>query len=190
MFRSRVAMFLAGAIAVLGVPTASAAEQTTITLRVIGCEGCTIQPGQWRNASDEPWNGRKGVVQGGLVTLTVPTARTAGMAFTITAPWAVDQNAAQNVVVQYSGVQPGTTPTRAQIRKAKQATACWAGTTKQRVRLAMRVNRIRIDAFPPGSGRGPYPLAYLLRTPESTGGFSDVAIPGVIGNQQGGWLCT
>jgi type 1 fimbria pilin len=190
MLRSLFAGLVLGAVAFPLAPAAMAAEQTTITVRVSGCEGCTIQPGQWRDASGEPWNGKKGVVRGGTVTLTVPTARTAGMAFTITAPWAVDQNAAQNVVVQYSGVQPGKTPTRAQIRKAKQATACWAGTTMNRARLAIRVQRIQIEAFPPGSGRGPYPLAYMLRSPQSPGGFSDVAIPGVIGNQQGGWLCT
>jgi hypothetical protein len=170
------------------LPTVAAAEPTTtITMNVNGCNGCTITPVQAVTGAADVWTGSGGKVTGGSVVLTVPTARTVGMSFNLDASWQVDINAIPVIVTQYQGFQPGQRVTRQQAMAAKRATACWAGTAEPAVTLRLTVRRVWLPGFPEGTRRTKAPLAWLVPTAASTGGFSRTS-RGVIAQQEA-WYC-
>lgn len=186
-----LALALTSATLAAGVvlaPAAAAAGTTTITFNVTGCDGCTIWPVQWVDTSEDPWQGDKVTVVNGAATVTVPTAQTKGMSFNFSAPWAVEQNALQNIVMQYKGLAVGSTPTRAQALDSKKASGCWAGVTTAAVTLGVQVNRVRMTAFPASAGKGPYPVVYAAPTAAALKIF-EPTYKGGIGNQQGGLPC-
>ncbi len=183
-----VAVGLAAALAAAGVGvvgSASAAEPTTtISMRVSGCEGCTITPVQAVNGQNDIWTGTAVTVKGGRAEFSVPTSRTAGMSFNLDASWQVDINAIPVIVTQYQGFQAGQRVSTAQAKSAKQATACWAGTQQSSVSLTVKVGRVMTAGFP--SGRAKVPLAYFVPTLETTGGFSST-VKGTIAQQEAWW---
>jgi hypothetical protein len=177
------ASMVAAAIGIVG--GASAVEASTvITMRVTGCEGCTITPVQAISGQADIWTGTPTKVRGGQAQLTVPTSRTAGMSFNLDATWPVDINAMPVIVTQYQGFAPGQRVSVAQAKAAKRATACWAGTSQPSVTLSVRVGRVMMAGFP--AGRAKVPLAYLVPTAETTGGFSDT-VKGVLAQQEAWW---
>ncbi len=127
-------------------------------------------------------------MRAGQVVLNVPTAKTPGMSFNLDARWRVDINAVPVIVTQYQGYQPGERVTKRQAKAAKKATACWAGTAATAVTLRLMVRRVWMPAFSPDANRKTkVPLAWLVPTAETTGGFSD-AYKGTLG-QQDAWYC-
>lgn len=179
-------------LAAVGVaaPPASAEDMTTITMKVTGCEGCAITPVQALNAGSAQasiWTGTKAVVKNGRVVFTVPTAKTAGMSFNLDARWPVDMDAVPVIVTQYKGAQPGQRVTKRQAKAFDQATACWAGTTSTAVTLRVMVRRVWMPGFAQGSGKTKVPLAWMVPTAETSGGFAD-ADKGVIAQQEA-WYC-
>lgn len=179
-------------VAALGVaaPTASAEDMTTITMKVTGCEGCSITPVQALNggtAQASIWTGTTVKVANGVAVFTVPVSKTAGMSFNLDARWRVDINAMPVIVTQYKGTQPGQRVTKRQAKAFAQATGCWAGTTSSAVTLRVTVRRVWMPGFPEGSKRAKVPLAWMVPTAETTGGF-DQAFKGVIAQQEA-WYC-
>lgn len=192
MKRSVAAVASLLTLAAIGVaaPPASAEDTTTITMKVTGCEGCAITPVQALNAGSAQasiWTGTKAVVKNGRVVFTVPTSKTAGMSFNLDARWQVDINAEPVIVTQYKGAQPGQRVTKRQAKAFDQATACWAGTTSTAVTLRVMVRRVWLPGFPEGSGKAKVPLAWMVPTAETSGGFDD-ADKGVIAQQEA-WYC-
>jgi hypothetical protein len=159
-------MALIGGIAV--VPPAAAAETTTITFRVTGCEGCVLQAATTPSGSDDIYNGPKAKVRNGVATMTVPTEQTAGMYFSVDASWPVQINAQPLLVFQYEGAGQGTRVTKAQGRASKRASACWAGTTAGSATIRVTVRRVWQEAFDPGGpnegGRTQVPMAWVVPT--------------------------
>lgn len=155
-------------IGVMVVPPAAAAETTTITFRVTGCEGCVLQAATTPAGSDDIYNGPKAKVRNGVATMTVPTEQTAGMYFSVDAPWKVEINAQPLLVFQYQGVREGARMTKAQGRAAKRASACWAGTTANAATIRVTVRRVWQEAFDPGGpndgGRTQVPMAWVVPT--------------------------
>ena len=91
------------------------------------------------------------------------------------------------IVVQYQGVAPGARVTKATALKAKQASACWAGTSEAAVTLTVVVRRVKLPAFPDESKKATVPLAWIQPTAQTTGGFGP-AQKGVIAQQEA-WYC-
>lgn len=177
-------MALIAGIAVM--PSAAAAETTTITFRVTGCEGCVLQGATTPAGSDDIYNGPKARVRNGIATMTVPTEQTTGMYFSVDAPWKVQINAQPLLVFQYEGAEPGTRVTKAQGRAAKRASACWAGTTADSASIRVTVRRVWQAAFDPGGpnegGRTQVPMAWVVPTPTALPPFWKT-IDGVLATQ-------
>lgn len=170
-------------------PAAMAADTTTITFNVVGCNGCTIQPAQWlKGHAATMYEGDTVKVVNGVATATVPTANTQGMSFNFTAPWAVNEDHMQNIVVQYKGVPAGTRPTRAQALGSKKASACWVGVTTGDATLQVHVGRVTMEGMPDSVGKGPYPLVYLV-PPVAAQKVFEPTYKGTIGNQMGALPC-
>jgi len=170
-------------------PHAPAAGSTSITMKVTGCNGCTITPVQAIEGEDAIWSGAAVKVKGGKALLTVPTARTRGMSFNLEAAWNVAINAMPVIVTQYESTQPGQSVTKKQAMTFTRATGCWAGTTEPAVTVNVTVRRVTMPAFPPSGKKKTtrVPLAWMVPTQSTTGGF-DTASKGVIA-QQNAWYC-
>ena len=125
MIRSSVARIIATGSAVAAAlslatgPAHAASPTTTITLKVTGCEGCTIgvqraitggNPSKITPAKPTFWEGTPVKVKSGVATLKVPTANTSGMSFTIAAPWESGTNFVSNIVLG-SALPAGSTVT-------------------------------------------------------------------------------
>lgn len=177
--RRSIAVMSAASSALLAgflvMPPAVAAETTTITLKVTGCEGCVFQAAATPAGSDDIYNGPKAKVRNGVATMTVPTEQTAGMYFLVDAPWKVQINAQPLLVFQYQGAEPGERVTKAQGRAAKRASACWAGTTADAATIRVTVRRVWQEAFDPGGpnegGRTQVPMAWVVPTREASPPF-------------------
>jgi hypothetical protein len=163
----------------------AASPSTTITLKVTGCEGCTIgvqraitggNPSKITPATPAFWEGTPVKVKSGVATLKVPTANTSGMSFTITAPWESGTNAVSNIVLG-SARPAGSTVTSSQQAKTTQATACWAGTAKTSVTIKVQVVKASM------SGGAIAASAWATPTVATVGPLQD-STKGTLGNQE------
>lgn len=179
-----VAMAMAIAVCIPIAPPASAAiQQTTITMNVTGCEGCTIIPATTPADSTEIYNGPRTKVKNGGATIVVPTAMTSGMYFAIDAAWKSEINAEPLIVFQYKGAAEGERITRAEALTYKKASPCWSGTSASSADINVRVRRVWMPAFPPSAGaRTQVPLAWVIPTQDAPAPFWPV-IKGVLAVQ-------
>lgn len=171
-------------------PSASAATNTTITMKVTGCEGCTILSSSWTDKNAQPWNGPTAKVKNGVATLVVPTDKTKGMSFVLEPTWKPSFNAESVIVTQYEGFSPGEKVNWGQAKKAKNASACWSGTTSDAVAVDVAVKKVPLPAFPAGT-KPPVtkvPAAYFVVTDKASGQFWNTD-KGVLGAQDA-ILCT
>jgi hypothetical protein len=129
-----------------GGPAVAAPATTTITMRVMDCEGCSIRPNNVFDMSKETWSGASVVVRGGRVMLVVPTSMTKGMFFEVSAPWEKGDLQAYPVI-NMSGDR-------------SQGNGCWRGTDRSRVTIGVDVNKYRFPSL--GGGRGVAPNAVTL----------------------------
>lgn len=185
---SRILVTGAAIAAALSLATGSAhaaSPSTTITLKVTGCEGCTIgvqraitggNPSKITPATPAFWEGTPVKVKSGVATLKVPTANTSGMSFTITAPWESGTNAVSNIVLG-SARPAGSTVTSSQQAKTTQATACWAGTAKTSVTIKVQVVKASM------SGGAIAASAWATPTVATVGPLQD-STKGTLGNQE------
>ena len=161
--------------------------QTTITMNVTGCEGCTIQANQFVDDTTPAYQSKSAVVTGGVATLTVPTANTKGMYFSIQTAKPARINALPLITTQVKGHPAGSTLSRGQQVAGKKASACWAGTSDAAVTIAVTVNRVKMPSFPNGKKKTLVPLARFAPTVKALGGFS-TAYKGVLATQDV-WPC-
>lgn len=148
------------ASALMLAPTAMAAPDggtTTITLRVSGCEGCTLRPKAWlqEESGAQPWaswNGPKLRVRKGKATFTVPTAYTNGLSLEIRAPWMKGDIGAVPLVALSQGTPSADDPTFIE------GNHCWTGTTASTAQLAITVRKVTVDGM---GGKAVAPMAYL-----------------------------
>ncbi len=192
MIRAAAAFTLVLSAAALGVtaPPAAAEDMTTITMKVTGCDRCSITPVQALNAGTQQasvWTGTTVKVKGGRAVFTVPTSKTVGMSFNLVARWPVDIDAVPVIVTQYEGYQPGQRVTKRKAKAAKQATACWAGTASPAVTLRVTVRRVWLPGMEVGT-KTKVPLAWMVPTAEAAGSFGQ-AVKGTIAQQEA-WYCS
>lgn len=181
-------------IAVLGLatlvaaPTAQSAGTTTITFKVAGCNGCTIgvqraiesgNPHGIQPATPDYWSGPKAKVRNGRVVLRVPTDYTAGMSFTIAAPWEGGTGFVSNIVLG-SRVPTGSTVTPAQQLATRRATACWAGTTKPTATIKVSIARVLVQGY---EAKATAASAWASPTVATVGPMSR-SVKGILGNQE------
>lgn len=160
-----LALFMAAsaAIAITGLSPAAAAPPggtTTITVKVIGCDGCTVRPfaALQVQSGDQPyvdWHGKKQAVRNGVVRFTIPTAYTDGMSLQVTAPWETGS--------------AGYVPMAALSKKGY----CWRGTSNASARIRLIVKKKSVQGM---GGPAVIPNAYLssLRQPKSPPGHQDL----------------
>ena len=190
MIRSSAARIIATGSAVAAAlslatgPAHAASPTTTITLKVTGCEGCTIgvqraitggNPSKITPAKPTFWEGTPVKVKSGVATLKVPTANTSGMSFTITAPWQT-ANFVSNIVLG-SARPAGSTVTSSQQAATTQATACWAGTAKTAVTIKVQVVKASVG------GGATAASAWATPTVATVGALADTT-KGTLGNQE------
>ena len=190
MIRSSVARIIATGSAVAAAlslatgPAHAASPTTTITLKVTGCEGCTIgvqraitggNPSKITPAKPTFWEGTPVKVKSGVATLKVPTVNTSGMSFTITAPWQT-ANFVSNIVLG-SARPAGSNVTSSQQAATTQATACWAGTAKTAVTIKVQVVKASVG------GGATAASAWATPTVATVGALADTT-KGTLGNQE------
>jgi hypothetical protein len=174
-----------------GAPPSLAADTTTITLKIVNCEGCAVQPMLLRTDADgqvADYTGDRVKVRGGVAVMEVPTDDTPGMSFLIDGPGKEYIDALPVLVTQFRGYRPGTVVTRAQAKAAKKASGCWLGTSASSVTLRARAATVLLPRFPPDGTTTPVTTAWLVPTAKAVGGFDDVT-KGVLATQNSGWPC-
>ena len=147
---------------------------TTVTITVVGCEGCTIS--SWLpvvTADGGPSDTAK--VRNGVATLQIPTANTQGTSFQIDPVKDPYMDAVTLIVFQYKGAQPGERITKAQAMTFRRGSACWAGTSEATAQFRVRVRSVWGPAFDPMAKNPPkralQPLAWVVPTQQSAAPF-------------------
>lgn len=178
---SRVVRMTALVIGVMLLPTAPAmagdstsGPTTTITLRVDGCEGCTISAWTDSPLADDAANGgpaAKAEVANGVAVIQLPTSQTRGASFQVDPVQDPLMNAVTLIVFRYKGAEVGATVTKPQTRGYREGSACWAGTSQETARLDVRVRSVWGPAFDPLAADAPkqarQPVAWVVPTQRS-----------------------
>ena len=132
-------LLAAALVAAVGLVAASApasnaaAANTTLTLKIANCEGCVIGLTSVMAADYEDlWSSKEKKVKNGEVTFKVPADRTAGLSIGVEAPWEGAVPAHTIVAMRYKGYAVGDKVSYSDIKPAKKASGCWAGTTDSR----------------------------------------------------------
>ena len=133
-------------------PGARAVARTTITFEVPGCDGCDVwlMQGRWDRHSEygvRYWDTARKTVSGGTVTYTVPTRHTRGMSMTVITPWEGHTGYITTVAFRYGGEQVADEVGLAEARSKSKASACWAGTSADRVTIPLTVRKVWVDGF-------------------------------------------
>lgn len=134
----------------------AAAPRTTIRLKVVGCDGCTVLAVQTRGG-DAPYMSTNKVVRNGMANLSVPTARTRGMSVLVYSSFSEEQSYPTVAVTQFRAKKPGATVSWAYARQKRTMSGCWAGTSRNVVRNTMVVKHVTVA----GKDRA---AAFLKRT--------------------------
>lgn len=145
------------ALPVLAPATASAASatpSTTVTLKVSGCDGCTIAvynttSARFRNTGKPQ---AKSKVRSGRATFVVPTALTRGLAFTLadSGPY-TSVGYHPDVALDLKGRAAGKSVSTARAKDATAARRCWAGTTKSAVTITVHSFTFRVKDYTQGN---------------------------------------
>jgi hypothetical protein len=132
---------VAAATSASAVPRDGAVElETDLTLLVPRCEECVITLFSYDGLTPIYSSAPEAVVDGS-VTITLPSARTAGMSVQVDPPWA-DSTSESYVAWRYAGTEIGDSVTMAEARTKSRATGCWAGTVNEAVTLKIKVRRV------------------------------------------------
>ncbi len=159
-------MMGAGALAGLSTSSASAgpspetagAARTKVILDVTDCDGCTIGLIRSRRNGSVAYDSPTKTVRNGRVTFTTPTRHTRGLLAIVQVP--EDDEPALMVGFRYGGNPVGS---RVGVRKVARATTgfpCWAGTSRSRVKLPIRVHHF----VPESDGEQPFYTAWATKT--------------------------
>ncbi len=123
-------------------PRESAIELgTELTLLVPRCEACVITVFS-SDGVGPVYASFPATVLDGSVTITLPSARTAGMSVQVDAPWASSRSYETFVAWRYSGTEIGDSVSFKDARAKKRASGCWSGTVNAAVTLRIKVRRV------------------------------------------------
>jgi hypothetical protein len=144
-------------------PLDSPGPVTSLTLRVVGCDGCTFGVASYLEGSMDVWSAKPRKVKDGVVTFAVPTGRTTGLSVTVRAPWEGATGYVTNVALRYRGFQPGDKVGFTLARAARRASGCWAGTTDDATTMKVLVRRVKVQGQ---GGEVPGTIAWTKVTQE------------------------
>lgn len=149
MLNVRTTLLAAALVAAVGLvataPASNAAANTTLTLQIANCEGCVIGLTSVMAADYEDlWSSPEKKVKNGEVTFKVPADRTAGLSIGVEAPWEGAVPAHTIVAMRYKGYAVGDKVSYADIKTAKKASGCWAGTTDSAATLKVVVKKVTV----------------------------------------------
>jgi hypothetical protein len=149
--RTIVASLAAALMATIGLAAtggapAQAAANTTLTLQIPNCEGCVIGLVSVMAADYEDlWQSKEKKVKDGEVTFKVPVDRTDGLSIGVSAPWEGGVPAHTIVAMRYKGYDVGDKVSYSDIKTAKKASGCWAGTTETEATLKVIVKKVTVQ---------------------------------------------
>ena len=137
---------LVGLAAGTGAAAAQAAvTNTTLTLTIANCEGCVVGLTSVMAADYEDlWSSKEKKVKNGEVSFKVPTDRTAGLSIGISPPWEAAVPYETMVALRYQGYAPGDKVSYSDVKDAKRASGCWAGTTADAATLKVVVKKVTV----------------------------------------------
>lgn len=140
--------------------------QTTVHLRVTGCDRCTVQLQHAVTGNPHVWTSKARTVGADhRVSFDVATRRTHGLSFVVRAPWEGNTGAVSNMVTRYAGHAVGSSVSRSAARHGRTAEGCWAGTRLDEVVLGFHVARVAGRTL--DGHRTEVPLAYATSTMSS-----------------------
>ncbi|MCL2543715.1 MAG: hypothetical protein FWE71_14830 [Nocardioidaceae bacterium] len=121
---------------------ATSAGGTAVTLKVKGCDGCSITP-IWAPtlSTGAYWAGRARVVRGGTVSFPMSRQHTHGLYFVVYDPRSVNTDAETLAVTRYAGARIGSPVNAATAAHTDRGQQCWAGTTDASSTLRLTVDR-------------------------------------------------
>lgn len=136
---------LLGAAPASAVPERAASTielDTDLTLNIAKCEGCVVT--LLSNDGANPiYSSFPATVDDGSVTITLPSARTAGMSVRIEPTWLTSRVPADTQVVwRYGGKAIGDSIGFKEARAKTRASGCWAGTVNEAVTLTVKVRQV------------------------------------------------
>ena len=126
--------------------TANAAPPiTTLTLKIPNCEGCVIGlTSVMASDYEDLWSSPERKVLNGEVMFKVPADRTAGLSIGVAAPWEGAVPAHTIVALRYKGYAVDDKVSYSDIKTAKKASGCWAGTTEPEATLKVIVKKVTV----------------------------------------------
>lgn len=129
--------------AVPATPGRAVELDTDLTLKIARCEGCRVT--LLSNDGVNPiYSSYPAVVEGGSVTINLPSARTAGMSVRIEPTWfTTNLDVDTQVVWRYARKAIGDTIGFREARGKRWASGCWAGTVNEAVTLTIKVRKVR-----------------------------------------------
>lgn len=143
-------------LAPAGAATSSAAtasaepHRTRVVVRVDNCEGCEVFLQQ--GLRDRWWSSRVHRVRDGRAVFDVWSGRTRGMSVSITGTWEASSPHPSGfrsvVTLRYRGIAAGERVSRAVAESKSYGSACFPGTTAERLVLRVEARKVRI----PGNG--------------------------------------
>ncbi|QSR25891.1 hypothetical protein CFH99_09670 [Nocardioides aromaticivorans] len=147
-----VGCLLAPAAAATSSTTATSAEphRTRVVVRVANCEGCQVFLQQ--GLRDRWWSSRVHRVRDGRAVFDIRSGHTRGMSVGITGTWEASSphpSGFQSIVtLRYRGIAAGERVSRAVAQGKAHGSACFPGTTADRLVLRVEARKVRI----PGNG--------------------------------------
>ncbi len=139
---------LAGLLAPLGAAPAEAttAQRTRVVVRIAHCEGCEVSLHQ--GLRERWWSSATHRVRDGRAVFLVPSGRTRGMSVAVTGTWEASSPHPSGfqamATLRYRGVAAGERVTFAQARTQRRGSACFPGTTADRLVLRLAARKVRV----------------------------------------------
>jgi len=140
---------LVGSLLALGSAPSSAAaapHRTRVVVKVADCEGCQVFLQQGLRSSW--WSSRTHRVRDGKAVFSVPSTRTRGMSIGITGTWEATSPHPSGfqaiVTLRYRGVAAGEEVTAAEAKTKRRGSACYPGTSADRVVFRIQARKLRI----------------------------------------------
>lgn len=139
---------LAGLLAPLGATPAeaTAVHRTRVVVRIAHCEGCEVSLQQ--GLRHRWWSSPTRRVHDGRAVFVVPSGRTRGMSVAVTGTWEATSPHPSGfqaiATLRYRGVAAGEQVTFAEARAKRRGSACFPGTTADRLVLRLNARKVRV----------------------------------------------
>jgi hypothetical protein len=169
-----------------GGPSDRGQQQTTLVLQVPSCPKCTIDLTRAISGHQKVWRSKNHHVRNSRVTFVLPTARTKGLSFEISAPWDNACDCNTNIVTRYRAINPGDRLPDTVARHKLKAEGCWAGTTARTFTMTVHVARFKATQI---NGQPGHVMRAYLNPQVASIAPMTRAFQGTLGNQDA-FYCT